>query len=223
LSIFKHSSNLFSLSWETTMTTLKVIGTLTLAQSLVACTLATLTPLPPPPPTPTLSRTPAPFTVSIHIEPIIAADLGDRVLGPATIYVDAPGAARVEVYLQPVEGPFSQTAIGDAQRIGSDNQPADGFAVAWNADEPYFAVKLYARAFRSGENAGIESNPIWILLDWRQGTATAEARPTAAAAVFFALRPLGQLTRAGIFKRSTCASINPSTTAGSTRRPCSDR
>lgn len=119
-------------------------------------------------PTPTQAPTPTPArSVALRVEPFIPAGLGDRVTGPTTVYVEAPGAVRVEVYVQPVEGPFSEVALAEAQQIGVDDDPADGFAIAWSADAPYFAVKLTAVAYWPGHSAALTSNPIWILLDWR--------------------------------------------------------
>jgi hypothetical protein len=123
---------------------------------------------------PTFEITIAPRVVELRIEPFIPADWGDRVTGPATAFVLANGAIRAEVYVQPVEGPFSNTALADARLVGVDIDPTDGFAVSWLADEPFFAVKLYALAFWPDQSEPVESDPVWILLDWRQATATAQ-------------------------------------------------
>ncbi|MBI3763014.1 MAG: hypothetical protein HY260_14290 [Chloroflexi bacterium] len=159
-----------------------------LAVLLAACsTVATPTPTASRPPTQTpasatltpITRTVAPVTVTVSVSPIIAANLGDRVLGPATVSVEAPGASRVEVYVWPVDGPFSNAALSDPKLIGVDDDAADGFAVPWAADEPYFAVKVFATAYRGADGKSQSSEPIWVLLDWRHGTATAEAVSTA--------------------------------------------
>lgn len=140
---------------------------------LTACASPTPAPTPTTEPPNLPTTTPAPLTVSVRVEPIIPADLGDRVTGPAAIYVDAPGAARVEVYVQSVDGPFSDIALGDPKLIGADDDPADGFAVPWAADEPYFAVKIMAVAYREANGKSQTSPPIWILLDWLHATQTA--------------------------------------------------
>jgi hypothetical protein len=108
------------------------------------------------------------YYVSIRVEPIIPTDLGDRVVEPATVYVDAPGATSLEVYLQPVDAPFYGNPIGEPQLIGIDNDPSGSFSMKWNADDPYLYVELYAVAYGQPDvNYSRTSDPITILLDWR--------------------------------------------------------
>ena len=142
----------------------------------LACNLgATATPAPP---TATPISNPQ-SPISLRVEPSIPADLGDRVTGPATVFVDAPGAIRVEVYAAPVDGPFSDTPIGEEKLIGADDDASDGFALPWPADEPGFSIKLYALAYLPGDEMPLVSPPVWVLLDWLHATATAQAMPPA--------------------------------------------
>lgn len=110
-----------------------------------------------------------PYTVSVRVDPIFPTNLGDRVLGPVTVYVDAPGASRVEVYIQPVDQPYGGQPVGDPKLIGADDTPANGFAVAWAADERDPYVNVYAIAYGQPDvNYSRTSAPVTILLDWRQ-------------------------------------------------------
>jgi len=108
------------------------------------------------------------YYVSVRVEPFIPTDLGDRVVEPATIYVDAPGAKRVKVYLQPVDQPYGGKPIGKRKLIGIDDDPSDGFAVAWAADEPFDYVEIFAVAYGQPDvSRSRVSNRITILLDRR--------------------------------------------------------
>lgn len=110
----------------------------------------------------------AQYYVTVRVEPFIPTDLGDRVVEPATIYVDAPGAKRVKVYLQPVDQPYGGELIGKRKLIGIDDDPSDGFAVPWTAEEPFDYVEIFAVAYGQPDvNRSRVSNRITILLDWR--------------------------------------------------------
>ncbi len=106
------------------------------------------------------------YYVTVRVEPFIPTDLGDRVVEPATIHGDAPGAKRVKVDLQPVDQPYGGEPIGRRRLIGVDNNPSDGFAVAWAADEPFDYVEIFAVAYGQPDvNRSRVSNRITILLD----------------------------------------------------------
>jgi hypothetical protein len=107
--------------------------------------------------------------VRVRVEPFIPTDLGDRVTGPVTVYVDAPGARKVKVYVQPVDLPFGGKRIGKRKLIGVDRDSFDGFSVPWAADEPYDYVEVFARAYgQPGVRRSRKSPRITILLDWRR-------------------------------------------------------
>ena len=109
-----------------------------------------------------------PYTVSVRVEPIVPTNLGDRVLGPVTVYVDAPGATRVEVYVQAVDRPYGGQPVGEPKLIGTDDTPANGFAVPWAADERDPSVNVYAIAYGQPDvNYSRSSTPVTILLDWQ--------------------------------------------------------
>lgn len=106
--------------------------------------------------------------MTVRVEPVIVGNLGDRVSGPATVYVDAPGAAKVEVYMRPVDQPYSGKPLDSPQLIGTDTDPSNGFSVAWAADEPYLYVEIFAVAsYTVGDVATRSSFPMPILFDWR--------------------------------------------------------
>ncbi len=116
----------------------------------------------------TLPSYTGPYYVEVRVEPIVVTDLGDRVTGPARVLVDAPGATHVEIYLQPLDQPYSGKVIGDPKFLGKDKTPSDGFSIPWQADEPYDYVQIYAIAYgQSDVNYSRTSLPITILLDWR--------------------------------------------------------
>jgi hypothetical protein len=73
-------------------------------------------------------------------------DRGDRVVGPATVYVEAPGAAQVFVVLWPVDQPAGGRRIGTPLLIGRADQAADQHTFPWSADEPFDFVELFAIA-----------------------------------------------------------------------------
>lgn len=109
------------------------------------------------------------YYVVVHVEPVIPTNLGDRVVGPVTVYVVAPGAERVDVYLQAVEVPYGGRRLGPPELLGS-GATVDGrlFAVAWAADEPYPYVEVFAVAYGQPDvNFSRASAPVTILLDWR--------------------------------------------------------
>lgn len=109
------------------------------------------------------------YYVCVRVEPFIPTDLGNRVVTPATVYVAAPGAAWVDVYVQPVDAPFGGRRIGTPALIGSTTT-AEGtlVAVPWAADEPYPYVEVFAVAYGQPDvNYSRTSEPITILLDWR--------------------------------------------------------
>src|SRR5262245_35458134 len=58
--------------------------------------------------------------VEVAVAPFIPTGLGDRVVEPATVYVRAPGAGRVEVYVRPVDAPFGGTPVRPARLVGTD-------------------------------------------------------------------------------------------------------
>lgn len=126
-----------------------------------------------------VEATDAQYYVTVRVEPFIPTDLGDRVVEPATVYVDAPGARRVKVFLQPVDQPFGGKAIGKRKLIGVDNDPSDGFAVAWAADEPFDYVEIFGVAYGQPDvNRSRASPRVTILLDWRhRGNGTFTAQP----------------------------------------------
>lgn len=110
----------------------------------------------------------AAITVTLRVDPIFVTDLGDRVTGPVTIVVEAPGADAVVVLLWPVDAPVGGRRVGPPRVIASATHAADRYAFAWPAEEPDQAVELVAVAFGpsfSGE-AGV-SDPVTLLLDWR--------------------------------------------------------
>ncbi len=111
------------------------------------------------------------YYVAVRVEPFIPTNLGDRVTGPATVYVDAHGATKVEVYVQPVDQPIGGKPLDIPKLIGTDDTPEDGFATPWAADEPYPYVQVFAVAYGQPDvNYSRASLPITILLDWRQQT-----------------------------------------------------
>jgi hypothetical protein len=121
------------------------------------------------------------------VAPFVPTDLGDRVVEPTTVYVHAPGATRVAVYVQPVEAPYGGRRLGRPLLIGEAAGPgrmaaADeatatawgimtpAFAVPWAAAEPFPYVEVSAVAYYgAGDRAGRPSRPVDILLDWRPG------------------------------------------------------
>ncbi len=136
-------------------------------------TSATLTAHSSPLPTPAPTES---YFVVLRVEPVIVGDLGDRVTGPATVFVEAPGAASVEVYVQPLDAPYGKPLTAPTL-IGADIDSSDGFAVYWPADEPYDAVQLIAVAYGQPDvNYARSSLPYPILLDWLHASQTAAAQ-----------------------------------------------
>jgi hypothetical protein len=90
------------------------------------------------------------------------------VTGPTTVYVDAPGARNVKVYLRPLDAPYGGRPVGDARLVGSDTHSRDRFAIGWAAEEPYPYVELFAVASGPGDACVTRTSPpVTILLDWR--------------------------------------------------------
>src|SRR5215207_8892412 len=82
----------------------------------------------------------------LSVSPTVPTDQGDRVLGPATVYVEAPGAAQVFVVLWPVDQPHGGRRIGTPLLIGRADRAAELHTFPWTADEPFEYVELFAIA-----------------------------------------------------------------------------
>ena len=132
------------------------------------------------PPCPPRDVTPSPSEpagtnrppISLRVEPFIPTNLGDRVTGPTTIYVDAPGADSVWVYVRPMDAPYGGRPVGSARLVGQAARRSGRFAVPWPAEEPHDYVELFAVA-SDPDGAGTPcaaraSPPVPILLDWRR-------------------------------------------------------
>lgn len=86
--------------------------------------------------------------IKIKIAPIVIGPVIDRVTESATVTVRAPGASKVEVYLEPVDAPYGGRTTGEPRLLGrSTNMRC--FCVNWSAPEPAKYVRVYAIAYRS--------------------------------------------------------------------------
>lgn len=89
------------------------------------------------------SSQPVSYYVEVNIDPIAETNLGDTVTGPATIYVDAPGATKAEVYLRSLD---DNAGSGERKLLGVADASND-FSIDWAADEPYQTVEITATAY----------------------------------------------------------------------------
>jgi hypothetical protein len=108
--------------------------------------------------------------VRLSVEPIEVGDLGDRVTGPATVGVEAPGAVWVQLEVWPVETPAGGPPLAEPRVIGAVSGSGDVFRILWNATEPWPYVALSARAF-SRDTCSRTSEPVPIILDRRDPAA----------------------------------------------------
>lgn len=89
--------------------------------------------------------------ISVKVTPLSTGPVVDRVMEPATVIVRAPGAAGVEVYLEPVDAPYGGRSKGEPRLLGktASYNHTRGFSLAWNSGEPYRYVRLFAIAVNS--------------------------------------------------------------------------
>lgn len=86
--------------------------------------------------------------IKIKIAPLVIGPVIDRVTESATVTVRAPGASKVEVYVEPVDAPYGGRTTGEPRLLGrSTNMRC--FCVNWSAPEPDKYVRVYAIAYRS--------------------------------------------------------------------------
>lgn len=85
--------------------------------------------------------------IKVKISPLVIGPVIDRVTESAIVTVHAPGASRVEVYVEPVDAPYGGRKIGEPRLLG---RSADlrGFTVTWSKPESDRYVRLYAIAYR---------------------------------------------------------------------------
>lgn len=95
-------------------------------------------------------------SIKVKVEPVERSAVVDRVIGRSTtIYVTAPQAVRVQVYLEPVDSPYCGKALAPPRLIGQSSDFRRNFPVVWSSPEPYRYVKIFARAFKAdGYTAG---------------------------------------------------------------------
>ena len=114
--------------------------------------------------------------IKLRVEPIIRSAVVDRVVERSTtIYVNAPGSVRVEVYLEPVDSPYCGKSLAEPKLIGQSRDGMHGFPVAWNNPEPYKYVKIYAMAFKRDGQTSSRSRSVDLSL----GGARLQAQKTA--------------------------------------------
>lgn len=111
---------------------------------------------------------------TLWVEPVVAGRAGDRILGPVTVYVDAPGAAQVTVFQWPVDAPIAGRRIGQPSVLGFADYAADTYSFAWDAEGPHPYVELFAIAVGpplAGQLAF--SEPVAFILDRQQSEGSA--------------------------------------------------
>ncbi len=108
-------------------------------------------------------------SVTLRVEPTIPTGLGDRVLGPVTLAVEASGAAWVVVYLRATDMPYGGCALGPPIRI-AEGPVVDGRArLPWTAEAEHDSVELTALALGPpGSSLIAYSQPVPLLLDWQR-------------------------------------------------------
>lgn len=101
------------------------------------------------------------YYVNVTVDPVIKTDQGDRVTGPVTIYVDAPGARMADVIVRYSKdgGEFEHpTHIGS---VGPENN----WSLRWAADEPYDMAEIKATAYGQPDvDSSRTSDPVVVLL-----------------------------------------------------------
>ncbi|MBY0551884.1 MAG: hypothetical protein K2W95_31660 [Candidatus Obscuribacterales bacterium] len=86
--------------------------------------------------------------IKIKVTPVVIGPVIDRVTETATVTVRAPGASKVEVYVEPVDAPYGGRTIGEPRLLGRSSD-IRCFTVNWAAPEPDKYVRVYAIAYRS--------------------------------------------------------------------------
>jgi hypothetical protein len=108
----------------------------------------------------------------LSVSPTVPTDQGDRVPGPATVYVEAPGAAQVFVVLWPVDQPRGGRRIGTPLLIGRADRTAELHTFPWAADEPFDYVELFAIAVGPLQSQALAfSEPVTLILNQRPASA----------------------------------------------------
>jgi hypothetical protein len=92
-------------------------------------------------------------TIKLRVEPILLDSVVDRVLEPAKIFVEAPGATMVDVFLVPVDAPYGGRAVGKGRLLGRDSTPRNGFIIDWVSTESHQYLKLFAVVHKNGEQS----------------------------------------------------------------------
>jgi len=92
-------------------------------------------------------------SIKLRVEPILLDSVVDRVLEPAKIFIEAPGATSVDVFIVPVDAPYGGKPIGKGRLLGRDNTPRNGFIVDWTSTESHQYLKLFAVVHKNDEHS----------------------------------------------------------------------
>lgn len=92
-------------------------------------------------------------SIKLRVDPVLLDSVIDRVLEPAKIFVEAPGATVVDVFLVPVDAPYGGKPLGKGRLLGRDSTPRDGFVIDWSSSEPHQYLKLFAVVHKNGEQS----------------------------------------------------------------------
>lgn len=101
-------------------------------------------------------------SIKLKIDPLSRSAVADRVLEDATIFCNVRDAYKVQIFLEPVDGPFAGKSAGHPRLIGSSVDRNHSFPVNWTGAETSRYVKIWAMAFRKNSSSPARSSSICV-------------------------------------------------------------
>jgi len=101
-------------------------------------------------------------SIKLRIDPLARSAVVDRVFEDATIFCNAPAAYKVQIFIEPVDGPFAGKSAGHERLIGTSSDRIHAFPVNWTGAESSRYVKIWAMAYRKNSVAPFRSSSVCV-------------------------------------------------------------